>query len=325
MTAFVLRRVLWTLPVLLVVVTTIFFMMRAIGGDPFRHGPLLGLANTQQGKWVKYGDWQPESISENLHRRYGLDLPWYEQYGNYLLGVAMFDFGPSLSFRNVTVNEILREQAPRSMELGALAFLWAFGLGIPLGVLAALRQGSILDAAIRFFSSLGFAVPSFLVAVLLVYVLSVKLGIFPTNGWSESWRHKVLPSFTLGLVPLALCTRLVRGATIEALQADYVVAARAKGLRRRRVVAAHALRNALIPVITAGGPMLGYLLTGSFVIELIFSVPGIGRYYIASVSARDYNVVLGITVLLALLIILANLVVDVLHALLDPRVREASA
>ena len=324
MTAFVLRRVLWTLPVLLVVVTTIFFMMRAIGGDPFRHGPLLGLANTQQGKWTKYGDPQPESISENLHRRYGLDLPWYEQYGNYLAGVAMFDFGPSLSFRNVTVNEILREQAPRSMELGALAFLWAFGLGIPLGVLAALRQGSILDSGIRFFSSVGFAVPSFLVAVMLVYVLSVKLGVFPTNGWS-SWRHKVLPSFTLGLVPLALCTRLVRGATIEALQADYVVAARAKGLRRRRVVAAHALRNALIPVITAGGPMLGYLLTGSFVIELIFSVPGIGRYYIASVSARDYNVVLGITVLLALVIILANLVVDVLHALLDPRVREASA
>ena len=324
MTAFVLRRVLWTLPVLLVVVTTIFFMMRAIGGDPFRHGPLLGLSNTQQGKWVKYGDWQPESISENLHRRYGLDLPWYEQYGNYLLGVAMFDFGPSLSFRNVTVNEILREQAPRSMELGALAFLWAFGLGIPLGVLAALRQGTVLDAAIRFFSNLGFAVPSFLVAVLLVYVLSIKLGVFPTNGWTESWRHKVLPSFTLGLVPLALCTRLVRGATIEALQADFVVAARAKGLRRRRVVASHALRNALIPVITAGGPMLGYLLTGSFVIELIFSVPGIGRYYIASVSARDYNVVLGITVLLALLIILANLIVDILHALLDPRVREAT-
>lgn len=324
MTAFVLRRVLWTLPVLLVVVTTIFFMMRAIGGDPFRHGPLLGLSNTQQGKWVKYGDWQPESISENLHRRYGLDLPWYEQYGNYLMGVAMFDFGPSLSFRNVTVNEILREQAPRSMELGALAFLWAFGLGIPLGVLAALRQGTVLDAAIRFFSNLGFAVPSFLVAVLLVYVLSIKLGVFPTNGWTESWRHKVLPSFTLGLVPLALCTRLVRGATIEALQADFVVAARAKGLRRRRVVASHALRNALIPVITAGGPMLGYLLTGSFVIELIFSVPGIGRYYIASVSARDYNVVLGITVLLALLIILANLIVDILHALLDPRVREAT-
>jgi oligopeptide transport system permease protein len=322
-TAFVLRRVLWTLPVLLIAVTTIFFMVRAIGGDPFRHGPLLGLANTQAA-WTKYGDPQPESISENLHRRYGLDLPWYEQYGNYLAGVAMFDFGPSLSFRNVTVNEILREQAPRSMELGALAFLWAFGLGIPLGVLAALRQGSILDAGIRFFSSVGFAVPSFLVAVMLVYVLSIKLGVFPTNGWT-SWRHKVLPSFTLGLVPLALCTRLVRGATIEALQADYVVAARAKGLRRRRVVVAHALRNALIPVITAGGPMLGYLLTGSFVIELIFSVPGIGRYYIASVSARDYNVVLGITVLLALVIILANLVVDVLHALLDPRVREAAA
>jgi oligopeptide transport system permease protein len=322
--AFVVRRVLWTIPVLLVVVTMIFFMMRAIGGDPFRHGPLLGLSSTGEGHWVKYGDPQPKSISENLHRRYELDLPWYEQYGNYLAGVALFDFGPSLSFRNVTVNEILREQAPRSLELGALAFVWAFGLGIPLGVLAALRQGSLLDVAIRFFSSLGFAVPSFLVAVLLVYLLSVKLGIFPTEGW-DSWRHKVLPSFTLGLLPLALCTRLVRAATIETLQADYVVAARAKGLRRRRVVAVHALRNALIPVITAGGPMLGYLLTGSFVIELIFSVPGIGRYYIAAVSARDYNVVLGITVLLALLIIVANLIVDVLHALLDPRVREANA
>ena len=323
MAAFVIRRVLWTLPVLLVAVTAIFFMMRAIGGDPFRHGPLLGLAASEEGHWVKYGDAQPKSISENLHRRYGLDLPWYEQYGNYLLGVALLDFGPSLSFRNETVNEILREQAPHSIELGLLAFLWAFGVGIPLGVLAALRQGSILDAGIRFFSSAGFAVPSFLVGLMLVYVLSVKLGVFPVSGWTESWRHKVLPSFTLGLVPLALCTRLVRGATIEALQADYVVAARAKGLRHRRVVAVHAVRTALIPVITAGGPLLGYLLTGAFVIELIFSVPGIGRYYIASVSARDYNVVLGITVLLALLIILANLVVDILHALLDPRVRTA--
>lgn len=324
MTAFILRRVLWTLPVLLVVVTTIFFMMRAIGGDPFRHGPLLGLVNTQQGKWVKYGDYQPEAISSNLHRRYGLDLPWYEQYANFLEGVARFDYGPSLSFPDVTVNEILRERAPKSMELGLLAFLWAFGLGIPLGALAALRQGSPLDAAIRFFSSVGFAVPSFLVAAVLVYALSVRVGVFPTSGWAEGWRYKVLPSFTLGLLPLALCTRLVRGATIEALATDYVAAARAKGLRRRRVVAAHALRNALIPVITAAGPMLGYLLTGSFVIELVYSVPGLGRYYIASVSARDYNVVLGITVLLALIIILANLVVDVLHALLDPRVREAT-
>ena len=321
MAAFVLRRVLWTVPVLLVTVTTIFFMMRAIGGDPFRHGPLLGLVSSGEGHWVKYGDAQPKSISENLHRRYGLDLPWYEQYGNYLLGVALLDFGPSLSFRNETVNEILREQAPHSIQLGLLAFVWAFGLGIPLGVLAALRQGSLLDAGIRFFSSIGFALPSFLVGLMLVYVLSVKLGVFPVSGWTESWRHKVLPSFTLGLLPLALCTRLVRGATIEALHEDYIVAARAKGLRRRRVVAVHALRNALIPVITAGGPLLGYLLTGAFVIELIFSVPGIGRYYIASVSARDYNVVLGITVVLAVLIILANLVVDILHALLDPRVR----
>ena len=324
-TVFVLRRLLWTIPVLLVVVTAIFFMMRAIGGDPFRHGPLVGLANTEQGRWTKYGDWQPPGIRQAQRHKYGLDLPWYEQYVNFLEGVATFDYGPSLSFRNRSVNEILEEHVPPSLELGFLAFLWAFGLGIPLGVLAAARQGSALDAAIRLFSSLGFAVPSFLVASVLIYLFGVRLGLLPTNGWTQGWQYKILPSFTLGLLPLALCTRLVRGATLEALHEEYVMAARAKGLRRRRILFGHVLRNSLVPVVTVAAPLLGYLVTGSFVIELLFSVPGIARYFVAATLARDYAVVLGITVLLAVLIVFANLVVDVVHAVLDPRIRTQGA
>jgi oligopeptide transport system permease protein len=158
-----------------------------------------------------------------------------------------------------------------------------------------------------------------------VYFLSVKLGLFPTNGWTQGWRYKVLPSFTLGLLPLAVCIRLVRGATLETMHKEYVVAARGRGLRRRRVLWVHVLRNSLLPVLTVVGPMLGYLVTGSFVIEVLFSVPGISRYYVASVLARDYTVVLGITVLLAVMIIVANLIVDIVQAYLDPRVREASA
>ena len=325
MLAFALRRALWTIPVILVVVTAIFFLMRSIGGDPFRHGPLVGLTSQGQGRWVKYADWQPPAIRRAQRHRYGLDLPWYEQYANFLEGVARFDYGPSLSFRDRTVNDIIAEHAPVSLELGLLAFVWAFGLGIPLGVLAALRQGGALDAAIRLFSGAGLAVPAFLVGTVLVYVFSLRLGLLPTHGWSEGWRPKVLPSFALGLLPLAVCTRLTRAATLETLQEEYVTAARARGLRRRRVVGVHVLRNSLVPVVTAAGPMLGYLVTGSFVIELLFSVPGIARFYVASVLARDYTVVLGITVLLALLIIVANLIVDIVHALLDPRIREARA
>jgi oligopeptide transport system permease protein len=317
---FVIRRVLWTIPVIFVVVTMIFFLMRSIGGDPLRHGPLVGLTSVG-GRWQKYGDYQPESIRRNQLHEFGLDLPWYEQYANYLEGVARFDYGPSLTFRDRTVNEILAEQTPNSLQLAGLALAWALALGLPLGVIAAFRHGSALDGVIRLLSGAGLALPAFFVGTLLIYFLSVKLGLFPTNGWTEGWRYKVLPSFTLGLLPLAVCVRLVRGATLEAMQEEYVVAARARGLRNRRVLWIHVLRNSLLPVLTVIGPMIGYLVTGSFVIELLFSVPGISRYYVASMLARDYTVVLGITVLLALLIIVANLIVDIAHAYLDPRVR----
>jgi oligopeptide transport system permease protein len=319
-TAFVIRRLLWTIPILWVVVTIVFFMMRSIGGDPFRHGPLLGLSNVG---WVKYGDYQPESIRENQRERYGLDLPWYDQYANYLRGVATFDFGPSLSFRDVRVNDLIKELAPRSLELTGLAFLWAAALGIPIGVLAALKPNSAFDHGARLFSSVGFALPNFFVATLLVYYLSVKLGFLPTSGWTDGWKQKILPSFTLGLVPLAYCVRLLRGSMIETLEQDYIRMARAKGLRTSRIVFVHALRNSFVPLVTVIGPLLGYTVTGSFVVENIFAIPGVARNYVAAALARDYTVVLGLTVMLALLIVLVNLAVDIVHRALDPRLREA--
>jgi ABC-type dipeptide/oligopeptide/nickel transport system permease component len=320
MAAFIVRRVLWAIPILWVVVTIVFFMMRSIGGDPFRRGPLLGLSNVA---WVKYGDYQPASIKRNQRERYGLDLPWYQQYANYLRGVVTLDFGPSLSFRNVRVNELIKELAPRSLELAGFSFLWALALGIPIAVLAALRPGSAFDVGARIFSSVGFALPNFFVATLLVYYLSVRLGVLPTSGWTGGWKHKILPSFTLGLVPMAYCVRLLRASLLETLELDYIRMARAKGLSGGRVMK-HALRNSLIPLVTVSGPLLGYLVTGSFVIENIFAVPGVARFYVASVVARDYTVVLGLTVMLALLIVFANLMVDIAHRMLDPRLRDAA-
>lgn len=304
---------------MLVAVTLVFFLMRLIGGDPFRHGPLLGLKS--EGGWVKYGDYQPPAIKNNLERRYGLDLPWYQQYGNYLQGVATFDLGPSLSFRDRSVNDIIREHAPVSFELGMLALLWAVVIGIPAGVLGALRPGTLGDHVIGSASSLALALPNFLVATLLIYYLSVKLGWLPTTGW-ESWRHKVLPSFVLGLVPMAWLARLMRTSVLATMNLEYVQAARVRGLRARRILTAHVLRNSLIPVITAALPLLGYLVTGSFIIETIFSVPGTGRFFVAAAAARDYTVVMGLTVLLTTVMIVANLTVDLLYGLLDPRIRD---
>lgn len=319
MATFVLRRLCWAIPVVFVAVTIIFFLMRAIGGNPFVHGPLLGLASPGE-RWVKYGDPQPEAIANNLARRYGLDLPWYEQYLNFLEGVATFDFGPSLSFRSETVNELIWETAPNSIELGLLALAWAIVLGVPAGILAALRPNTAFDYAVRIFSSVGFAVPNFLVATALTYVFAVKLGWLPTNGWT-SWRHKLLPTLTLAMLPMAHLTRIIRGAMLESLQEDYVRAARARGLRFRRVVVGHVVRNSLIPAVTVAAPLLGFLVTGAFVIETLYSVPGVSRYFVAAVAARDYTFVLGATTLATLVIISLNLVADVAHALLDPRIR----
>ena len=306
MLKFIVRRIFWTIPVLLVVILLTFLMMRQIAGSPFRH--------TERAV--------PASIQANLERKFNLDRPWYMQYLYYVKGVFTLDFGPSLVLRGRDVNDIIKEHFPKSIELGVYAFIFAICLGVPLGIVAALKQNTWVDYSAMFFSNIFHAVPSFLLATLLIYFIALKGGLLPTSGWS-SWEYKILPAIALGFAPMALFARLVRGTMLETMQQDYVRTARAKGLRYKRVVGLHVLRNSLIPVITAAGPLLGYIITGSFVIELIFNIPGIGQYYVTAVSARDYSVVMGLTVLLSGLIIIANLVVDILYGILDPRTRDA--
>jgi ABC-type dipeptide/oligopeptide/nickel transport system permease component len=311
MLAFALRRIVWTIPVILLVILFTFLLMRQIEGNPFR----------QSERAV------PESIQRNLERKYGLDRPWYVQYAKYVQGVFTWDLGPSLVLRNRTVNDIVEEHFPVSLELGALAMMFALVVGVPLGMLSALRANSIFDYGAMVFANVGFAIPSFLVSTLLIYFFALQWGDitgFPTSGWT-TWESKVLPTIALGLGPMAYFARLTRGTMLETLQQDYIRTARAKGLRWRRVVVVHTLRNSLIPVVTAAGPILGFLITGSFIVETIFAIPGIGTYYVTAVEARDYSVVMGLTVLLALIVIIANLVVDLLYGVLDPRTREARA
>lgn len=307
MTTFVIRRVLWTIPVLLLVILFTFLMMKQIKGNPFRR--------TERAV--------PASIQANLDRKFHLSDPWYVQYADYVKGVFTLDLGPSLVLRDQGVNDIVRSHFPVSLELGAFAFLFAIVIGVPLGILAALRANKPSDYVAMLVANVGFAVPSFLVATLLIYYCAVKwnLGV-PTSGW-DTWQSKILPSIALGFFPMAYFARLVRGTMLETLQQDYVRTAKAKGLRWRRVVGLHVLRNSLIPVVTAAGPLLGAVITGSFVIESIFAIPGIGRYYVNSVTARDYSVTMGLTILYAVIVIFANLVVDILYGFLDPRTREA--
>jgi oligopeptide transport system permease protein len=319
MLRYAINRIAWTLPVVLLAITLTFFLVRSTGGDPFRHGPLVGLTAT--GGWQKYGDPQPESIRENMRRRYGLDLPWYEQYGNYVVGVATFSLGPSLSFRYRTVEEIVAKQGPITLQLSLLALVWGIPAGIALGVGSALARNSPLAHVERLVSSLALALPAFFVATILIYLVAVRGGLLPTSGW-DGWQTKILPTLTLGLVPMAYCARLTRGAMTETLAEDYVRAARAKGLTRRRIVVQHALRNSLVPVLSAAGPLLGGMITTLFVVEYVFAVPGLARHYVSAATARDYPLLMGMTVVFTLAVIVANLVVDLVLARLDPRVRE---
>jgi len=260
MTRLIIRRVLWTVPVILLVILMTFLLMRQIEGNPFRHSERA----------------IPESIQRNLEAKYGLDDPWYVQYVRYVRDVATFDLGPSLVLRNRDVNDIVREHFPPSLELGALAMLFALVFGIPLGLLAALRANKWPDYSAMVVANVGFAVPSFLVATLLIYFFAVRWGdIFdvPTSGW-DTWQSKILPTIALGLGPMAYFARLTRGSVLETLQQDYVRTAKAKGLRWRRVVVLHVLRNSLIPVVTAAAPLFGAIITGSFIIEQFFGIPG---------------------------------------------------
>lgn len=320
MLRYAVKRVLWTVPVILVCMTLLFGLMHVGGGNFLRHPPPAGLSNVG---WVKYGDSKPESITRNIERRLGLDLPWYDQYLHYLRGVAQLDFGPTFTFTGRSVNSILREQGPITLELVLLALGWAVLLGIPLAVLAALHHGSLVDRFLTALTAVTMGLPIFFWGTVLAWLFAVKLGLVPAFGWS-SWDAKIVPALVLGLAPFSQIVRVLRFEMLDVLGRDHVLTARGKGLPRARVVRTHVLRPALIPLVSMPGPVIGQLVAGLFVVEWVFSIPGLGRYFIAAAEVGDYPLTLGLTVVLTVTIALANVVSDIGLALLDPRVRDAA-
>ncbi len=302
MTVFVLRRLLQAVPTLFLVVTLAFFLVRVAPGGPFDlERPL-----------------SPQAM-ESLNRVYGLDRPLVVQYGLYLAGLARGDLGPSFSFRDFTVADLFARGLPVSITLGGLALLLAVVLGGTLGTLAAFRRNSALDHAVVAVGTLGLTVPSFVVAPLLQIVFGLTLAWLPVGGWGGP-RNLVLPVITLALPQVAIIARLTRASLIEILHAHHVRTLRSLGLPTRTIVV-HALRGAALPVISYLGPAAAGLLTGSVVVETVFGLPGVGRYFVEGALNRDYTLVMGTVVLIAVFVVLFNLVVDLLYALVDPRVR----
>jgi oligopeptide transport system permease protein len=304
--AYVARRILISIPTLLVIVTVAFFMMRIAPGGPFDRERAL-----------------PAEIEKNVLAAYDLDQPLLLQYRDYLLGVLQGDFGPSFKYRDFTVAELLWTGFPASLKVGGLAIGLAIVVGIALGTLAALRQNTAADQAVMATAMTGITIPNFVMAPLLTLVFGVHLGLLPVAGWNGGApANLVLPVIALALPQIAYIARLTRGSMIEVLHANYVRTARAKGLRERIVVVRHALRGALLPVVSYLGPATAQVVTGSVVIETIFEIPGIGRYFIQGALNRDYTLVMGTVIVLAVLIILLNLIVDLLYGLLDPKVKQ---
>jgi oligopeptide transport system permease protein len=289
-----------------VIVTVAFFMMRIAPGGPFDRERAL-----------------PPEIEKNVLAEYNLDDSLIVQYWDYLLGILHGDFGPSFKYRDFTVAELLWTGFPASLEVGGLAIALAVLLGISLGTLAALRQNTALDYAVMATAMTGITIPNFVMAPLLTLIFGVYLSWLPVAGWNGGApRNLVLPVIALALPQIAYIARLTRGSMIEALHANYVRTARAKGLRERVVVVRHALRGALLPVVSYLGPATAQVITGSVVIETIFGIPGIGRYFIQGALNRDYTLVMGAVIVYAVLIILLNLIVDLLYGLLDPKVKQ---
>jgi oligopeptide transport system permease protein len=306
MLGYAVRRVLWIVPVLLVVSLITFALMHAAPGGPFD---------------VRGGDHRLNaSTILQLEHQYGLDKPLPQQYLTWLGNLVTGNLGPSYKYADRSVNDIVADGIGTTVQLGLMAFLLAVLVGIPLGVIAALRHNAWPDYLATFISVLGICTPSFVAAILLLVLFSVTLRWFPTFGWSDP-SHWVLPTVALALFPIAQIARYTRASMLEVTRKDYVRTAESKGVRGRKVVTVHMLRNALIPVVTILGPVLAFLITGSFIIETIFSIPGIGKYYVTSIGQRDYGVIMAMTMLFAAAIAVMNLVVDILYAYIDPRIR----
>lgn len=288
----------------LIVLTTIaFFLVKAIPGGPFDSEVAL-----------------PESVMQNLEKKYGTDKPLHEQYFLYINKVIHGNLGESFKYENQTVNQLIVRGFPVTARLGLSAIILALFFGISLGVISSLKHRGIVDMISLSFSMIGICLPSFVIAILLMYFFGLKLGWLPFMG-IDTLKHYILPAIALALYPIAYISRLTRASMLEVLGQDYIITARSKGIHGFKIVFIHALKNALLPVVTYIGPLTAYLLTGSFVIEKMFSIPGIGKMFVTGIGNRDYSVVLGMTIFFGALIVVLGIIVDIAYVFIDPRVK----
>ena len=303
MTSYLIRRLLWLVPVLLFVTVITFVLMHSVPGGPWdRDKPL------------------PPTAVEQLNRKYGLDRPLWEQFGRYLLGLLQGDLGVSYRQSDRPVTEVISGGIKVSATLGGLAMLLSAAVGVPLGVVAALRRNRALDYLSVSLATLGASTPNFILGIVLIVIFASTFHLLPTIGWG-SWKQAIMPVLALSALPTAFLARITRASTLEVLQQDYVRTAWAKGLSVRAVVLRHVARNALIPVLTLAGPLAAALVTGSFIIESQFAIPGVGRAFVTAIFGRDYGVIMGVTLFYALVVATANLAVDLAYAAADPRIR----
>jgi len=301
---YVLNRLIVSLITAWVLVTIVFFLVRLLPGDPFLSEKIT-----------------PE-IRANMMKYYGLDKPLHIQYVTYLKNLLKGDFGYSLRYKNRTVNEVISQAFPYSADLGIRAVILATTAGIILGIIAALNRNKGWDYLSMFIAIVGVSVPSFVIGPILQYVFATKLNLLPVSQW-KSFAHTIMPTFALSLSSLALVARLMRASMLDVVNQDYIKTAKSKGLSPFQIIWKHQIRNAILPVITVLGPVTATLLTGTFVVEQIFAIPGLGKFYVLGIQNLDYSLVLGMTTFYGLFLIAANFVVDIIYGLVDPRIRIA--
>lgn len=306
MVRFIIRRLLITIPTILVVITITWGLIKLAPGNFYSGEKRL-----------------PPAIEKNIREKYGLDKPWYQQYGKTMWSIIRhLDFGTSLRFEGQSVNTIIKRSLPVSAAVGILAYLLALVVGITIGSIAALKQNSRWDYASMAFAMLGISIPNFVLGPILVLIFSLTLYWLPPSRWGGfPSKNLILPVITLSALYMAYIARLTRAGMLEVLRSDYIRTARAKGLSEKDVIIKHALRGGLMPVVSFTGPTLAFLLTGTVVVERIFSLPGLGNYFIQASLNRDEPLIIGIVAFIAISLLLMNLLVDILYAYLDPRVR----
>jgi oligopeptide transport system permease protein len=300
---FLAKRLFHGILVLWIVATLTFLLLRLAPGGPFDRERKL-----------------PPEVLANIEAKYHLDEPLPAQYLRYITGIARGDLGPSYKYLDRGVQEVIADTLPTSALLGLLALLFALALALPAGLLAAYYRESWIDRACMFIATLGISVPHFVLGAGLIWTLALQLGWLQAGRWDQ-WDGRLLPIITLGAAPAAYLAALLRSTLLETLGQDFIRAARAKGLKESVVLLKHALRHSLIPVLTVMGPLTAALLTGSFVVEYVFAIPGMGRFFITAVTDRDYPLIMGVTLVYTGVLVLANLVIDLLYSAVDPRIR----